>query len=392
MTMFWAITNALATFVMALSAAYFFLNVGMGISQLRRDNTTLGYQSHFTYGRPFAPVPDKTMVPGYVTYFMVACLNEEAGIASTVAGLRHPDGHARIIVIDDGSDDRTATLACEAGQGQVILVRRELPDARKGKDAALNAGFARIVADVADQGLAPDKVIVCVMDADGQLSEGAMTEVLPVFEDPEIGGVQLAVRIRNRTTNFLLSFQDYQFWSQSALTQFGRMRRDTHHRSWVPYPLVGRRRKRRHPCQPAQHDHVHTDSYRRHDWTRLYSGDAEDLTDRTRDSSSPDPLVGYGTKHRAGRLGRLFKVSRRIHRPMDHCLCCYRPGRHSSDGAGPRRHPPRLPCEHHVTIPGLRCRHPRNGLHPRHSRLGSVVPLHSGVDHTGSRFLRRGLH
>jgi 1,2-diacylglycerol 3-beta-glucosyltransferase len=224
MTMFWAITNALATFVMALSAAYFFLNVGMGISQLRRDNTTLGYQSHFTYGRPFAPVPDKTMVPGYITYFMVACLNEEAVIASTVAGLRHPDGHARIIVIDDGSDDRTATLACEAGQGQVILVRRELPDARKGKGAALNAGFARIVADVTDQGLAPDKVVVCVMDADGQLSEGAMTEVLPIFENPEIGGVQLAVRIRNRTTNFLLRFQDYQFWSLSALTQFGRMR------------------------------------------------------------------------------------------------------------------------------------------------------------------------
>lgn len=224
MAMFWSITNALATFVMALSAAYFFLNVGMGISQLRRDKTALGYQSHFTYGKPFAPVPGKPMLTGYVTYFMVACLNEEAVIASTVEGLLHPDGHRRIIVIDDGSDDRTGDLAREAGQGQVILIRRNLPDARKGKGAALNAGFARIVADVADQGLDPDKVIVCVMDADGQLSEGALAEVLPIFEDPDVGGVQLAVRIRNRTTNFLLRFQDYQFWSQSALTQFGRMR------------------------------------------------------------------------------------------------------------------------------------------------------------------------
>ncbi|MFK4299740.1 1,2-diacylglycerol 3-beta-glucosyltransferase [Arthrobacter sp. GAS37] len=224
MTMFWATTNALATFVMALSAAYFFLNVGMGISQLRRDKTSLGYQSHFIYGKPFEPIPGKAMLTGYVTYFMVACLNEKAVIASTVAGLLHPGGKARIVVIDDGSEDRTGALAREAGQGQVILVRRNLPDARKGKGAALNAGFARLLADVADQQLDPDKVIVCVMDADGQLSEGAMTEVLPVFEDPEVGGVQLAVRIRNRATNFLLRFQDYQFWSQSALTQFGRMR------------------------------------------------------------------------------------------------------------------------------------------------------------------------
>lgn len=128
------------------------------------------------------------------------------------------------MVIDDGSDDRTGELARQAGKGQVILVRRNLPEARKGKGAALNAGFARIRANVADQGLDPDKVIVCVMDADGQLSAGAMTEVLPIFEDPGVGGVQLAVRIRNRATNFLLRFQDYQFWSQSALTQFGRMR------------------------------------------------------------------------------------------------------------------------------------------------------------------------
>ncbi|MFE4198061.1 glycosyltransferase [Paenarthrobacter sp. NPDC056912] len=224
MTMFWSVINALATFVMALSAAYFFLNVGMGIGQLRRDKTTLGHQSHFVYGKPFQVSPDIEMPTDYVTYFLVACLNEEAVISSTVAGLLHPDGQARIVVIDDASDDDTGALATEAGQGQVILVRRELPNARKGKGAALNAGFTRIRADVAERGLDPEKVIVCVMDADGQLSEGAMAHVLPVFEDPKVGGIQLAVRIRNRSTNFLLRFQDYQFWSQSALTQFGRMR------------------------------------------------------------------------------------------------------------------------------------------------------------------------
>ncbi|GAA4038309.1 hypothetical protein GCM10023063_24340 [Arthrobacter methylotrophus] len=44
-----------------------FLNFGMGINQLRRDKTTLGCQSHFTYGKPFEPVPGKAMAARYVT-------------------------------------------------------------------------------------------------------------------------------------------------------------------------------------------------------------------------------------------------------------------------------------------------------------------------------------
>ncbi|HEY4377587.1 MAG TPA: glycosyltransferase, partial [Acidimicrobiales bacterium] len=45
----------------------------------------------------------------------------------------------------------------------------------------------------------------------------------PLFDDPDVGGVQLAVRIRNRETNFLLKFQAHQFWTLSALSQMGRL-------------------------------------------------------------------------------------------------------------------------------------------------------------------------
>jgi cellulose synthase/poly-beta-1,6-N-acetylglucosamine synthase-like glycosyltransferase len=79
------------------------------------------------------------------------------------------------------------------------------------------------MADVAARGLDTDRVLVVVMDADGRLSNGAIDEVVPLFDDPDVGGVQLAVRIRNRTDNFLLRFQDHQFWTLSSLTQFGRM-------------------------------------------------------------------------------------------------------------------------------------------------------------------------
>ena len=152
------------------------------------------------------------------------CLNEEAVIASTVGALRDPAGGCRVVVVDDGSDDATGELARAAGGDQVTVVRRELPLARQGKGAALNAGFRHVVADVAARGLDARRVIVCVMDADGRLSDGALGEVLPLFDDASIGGVQLPVRIRNRSTNLLLQFQDYQFWTQSALTQFGRVR------------------------------------------------------------------------------------------------------------------------------------------------------------------------
>jgi cellulose synthase/poly-beta-1,6-N-acetylglucosamine synthase-like glycosyltransferase len=109
----------------------------------------------------------------------------------------------------------------------VSIVQRRQPDARLGKGAALNAGFREILAEVHRRGLDPRRVIVCVMDADGRLSDGAVHEVLPLFEDIDVGGVQLAVRIRNRDGNFLLQFQDHQFWTLSSLTQFGRMRTGT---------------------------------------------------------------------------------------------------------------------------------------------------------------------
>jgi cellulose synthase/poly-beta-1,6-N-acetylglucosamine synthase-like glycosyltransferase len=103
----------------------------------------------------------------------------------------------------------------------VHVLRRVLPDARKGKGEALNAGIAWIRRRVAERGEDPAKVVVCVMDADGRLSDGALDHVLPLFEDEVVGGVQLQVRIRNRNA-FLTRYQDYQFWGIAAITQFGR--------------------------------------------------------------------------------------------------------------------------------------------------------------------------
>lgn len=231
--MFFEVTNTLTLLVMSLAAAYFFLAVGLGVRELRRRRVPIRFQGEVGFGDPFRPLQGHPLATEpYHLYFLVPCLNEEAVIGQTVAALLEPDTtradssavvDSRIVVIDDGSDDATGEIARAAGEGRVTVLNRRLPDARQGKGAALNHGFGHIMADVAARDLDIDRVLIVVMDADGRLSDGAVDEVVPLFDDPDVGGVQLAVRIRNRTDNFLLRFQDHQFWTLSSLTQFGRI-------------------------------------------------------------------------------------------------------------------------------------------------------------------------
>jgi 1,2-diacylglycerol 3-beta-glucosyltransferase len=156
-----------------------------------------------------------------VVYFLIPCLNEELVIGDTVRSLL-ADSRGLVVVVDDGSDDRTAELAAAAGGDRAMVVRRELPDARRGKGPALNVGFAEVLHDAGVRGIPASRITVCVMDADGRLSEGALDVVLPLFEDPRVGGVQLPVRIRNRTS-LLTVMQDLEFWGVCAVAQLGRM-------------------------------------------------------------------------------------------------------------------------------------------------------------------------
>ncbi|MEU1313273.1 glycosyltransferase [Streptomyces cinnamoneus] len=133
-------------------------------------------------------------------HFFVPCRDEEAVVGTTVTRLRadHPGAH--VWVIDDDSDDRTgaivATLADE--DRRVHLVSRQRPHARQGKGAALNAAY-----DELNQFLSKDtdreRTVVCVIDADGQLAPDALARVSGPqgFGDPETGGVQVSVRMRN---------------------------------------------------------------------------------------------------------------------------------------------------------------------------------------------------
>jgi 1,2-diacylglycerol 3-beta-glucosyltransferase len=158
----------------------------------------------------------------YRVYFIVPCLNEEVVIGQTVRELLAMKC-ARVIVVDDGSSDRTAEIAGSIDPSRVMVHQRVLPQARQGKGPALNAGLARVRADAERLGLAEEQVIICIMDADGRLSRGTDKAVLPLFADPAVGGVQLAVRIRNRDEGLLPRMQDALFVGLSATFQLARV-------------------------------------------------------------------------------------------------------------------------------------------------------------------------
>ncbi|MFE7583032.1 glycosyltransferase family 2 protein [Streptomyces gardneri] len=135
----------------------------------------------------------------YDWHFFVPCRDEEAVIATTVTRLRTDFPTAHVWVIDDASDDLTAPIVTALAERdpRVRLVSRTRPDARIGKGAALNAAYAALDDHLGDVDRA--RVIVCVVDADGQVSPDALTRVSGpyAFADPETGGVQIGVRMRN---------------------------------------------------------------------------------------------------------------------------------------------------------------------------------------------------
>ncbi|MEU1072229.1 MULTISPECIES: glycosyltransferase [unclassified Streptomyces] len=133
-------------------------------------------------------------------HFFVPCRDEEAVVGATVRQLRGDFPAAHVWVVDDDSDDRTGLIVAALAEDdrRVHLVRRVRPHARTGKGDALNAAYDQLgefLAEDADR----DRVVVCVVDADGRLDPRALEMVSgpAAFGDPEIGGVQVGVRMRN---------------------------------------------------------------------------------------------------------------------------------------------------------------------------------------------------
>ena len=111
---------------------------------------------------------------------LIPAYNEEKVIVRTVRSVLNSDyKNLHIIVIDDGSSDRTAEVACVAYRAEIAAGRVQvLTKPNGGKAAALNYALDRMAEDV-----------YVGIDADTVIAPDAISKLIPHFEDPLIGAV-----------------------------------------------------------------------------------------------------------------------------------------------------------------------------------------------------------
>jgi peptidoglycan-N-acetylglucosamine deacetylase len=135
--------------------------------------------------------PHRQASPGFNprVAVLIPAYNEEKVIVRTIRSVLHSDyENLHIIVIDDGSSDRTFEVAREA-------YKREIADGRVqvitkpngGKAAALNYALERLEED-----------FYVGIDADTVIAADAISKLLPHFEDPLIGAVAGNAKVGNR--------------------------------------------------------------------------------------------------------------------------------------------------------------------------------------------------
>ncbi len=129
---------------------------------------------------------------------MVAAKDEEAVIGRLVENLCQLDYPCyELWVIDDNSSDRTPDVLAALRQRypQLKVVRR-LPGAGGGKSGALNQVLPLTRGE-----------IIGVFDADATVTPDLLQRVVPCFQRPRVGGVQVRKAISNATFNLMTQGQ-----------------------------------------------------------------------------------------------------------------------------------------------------------------------------------------
>ncbi|GGK39750.1 hypothetical protein GCM10010124_35460 [Pilimelia terevasa] len=174
------------------------------------------FAARYTAARSVRSLPAAGTAEALPTDFwiVVPALNEQVVVGNTVAAalsLVSPVGTlSRVLVVDDGSDDNTPHILAGISHPRLHVLRRDLPDARRGKGEALNAAYRWITARAVAEGVDPDRVVLGIIDGDGQGSRNILIEVSRKLRDARVGAVQCQVRIRNRH-EMLGTVQDLEF-------------------------------------------------------------------------------------------------------------------------------------------------------------------------------------
>ena len=153
--------------------------------------------------------------PGAKVWIVMPAYNEDRSVGRVLDALRR-EGWTNVIVVDDGSSDRTAEIARSKGV-RVVSHPRNM-----GLGAALRTGLE------AARGLGAERVVT--FDADGQHDPKAVRRLLEALDGADLAiGVRrhLGIPLHKRVGNFGLNFITYLFSgvftdSQSGSRAFNR--------------------------------------------------------------------------------------------------------------------------------------------------------------------------
>ena len=120
---------------------------------------------------------------------LIPAYNEETVIARTIRSVLNSDyKNLHVIVIDDGSSDRTADVAREAYAREIAAGHVQvLTKPNAGKAAALNYALERL-----------NEEIYVGIDADTVIATDAISKLIPHFEDEKIGAMAGNAKVGNR--------------------------------------------------------------------------------------------------------------------------------------------------------------------------------------------------
>jgi biofilm PGA synthesis N-glycosyltransferase PgaC len=133
---------------------------------------------------------------------LIAAYNEQASIADTLRSLANQDypGPFEVIVIDDGSRDRTAAIVDACDQDWLHLIRQPC---NSGKAAALNRGLAAVRHD-----------LVITLDADSYLYRDALRKLVERYlgDPPNTRAVAGTMLVRNSRRNWVTKAQEWDYF------------------------------------------------------------------------------------------------------------------------------------------------------------------------------------
>jgi cellulose synthase/poly-beta-1,6-N-acetylglucosamine synthase-like glycosyltransferase/peptidoglycan/xylan/chitin deacetylase (PgdA/CDA1 family) len=135
--------------------------------------------------------PHSQASPGYNprVAVLIPAYNEEPVIVRTIRSVLNSDyKNLHVIVVDDGSLDRTAEVAREAYAADIAAGRLQVfSQPNGGKASALNYALDRM-----------NEEIYIGIDADTVIAADAISKLIPHFEDPRIGAMAGNAKVGNR--------------------------------------------------------------------------------------------------------------------------------------------------------------------------------------------------